>query len=97
MGLFRNLLKRKRQVWVLAINHEHGTDHSVHSTYEELEETLYEYVKEYWDEFMQDSEGSAPDIGEFSRGEAIEKYYETAGERLFCEEWYETALCTVLL
>lgn len=79
----------KQQVWVLNINHKHGNDISVHSTEEKMKDVLYNYVVQYWSDWMEDSDGKPIDIDKYKRDEAIERYFDFLNEQIFSEEWYE--------
>ena len=63
-------LEQKQIVWVLFIEHRHGTDTSVHTTREAAGDALYEYVSEWWNEEMW------PELVPEDKDQAIMEYFD---------------------
>ncbi len=61
-------------VWVLVIDHRHGTDSSVHRTEGGAREALHSYVVQFWDEVV-GRHGLADKMPE-DPSEAIDAYFE---------------------
>jgi hypothetical protein len=68
--------KNKSMVWVLVINHRHGTDIDVFATEDLARESLLEYVTDWWSEVG----GTQPT----SPYQAVDRYFQTVDG-----EWYE--------
>lgn len=57
-------------LWLLAVEHRHGRDESVHASEEDARNTLHAYVEEWWDREVRDAP-IPPD-----RDRAIDAYFE---------------------
>ncbi len=64
-------------VFVLQVSHRFGTDVWVAESDAAARAALYEYVVEYWDEAVDDSDVPIPE----DHDKAIEAYFESMGER----------------
>ena len=73
-----------RCVWVLLINHRHGSNICVHVTEEGAKKALYEYCREWWDDAISEQYGKPEELG---RDELIDAYFDCHG---YCldSEWY---------
>ncbi len=66
------------QVWVLLIDHGHGTDTHVCKTEEIAQNRLIAFVKQWWSyEFEDDGDPECPDVID---GDALETYFARARE-----------------
>lgn len=63
-------------VWVLQINHRHGTDTFVHRTAEGANDELFDYVKMWWSEAVS-RYGELPEAMPQDRDEAVNEYFES--------------------
>ncbi len=68
------------KVFVMDIHHKHGNDISVFTTDEKRTEALYEYVSQWWDDWMFDDKGKVIDITRYPKEEAIERYFDEHAE-----------------
>jgi len=68
-------------VWVLLLNHKHGTDYSVHDSEKSAMMALADYCREWWDEAMErrDDERLAPDAD----NEVIAEYFEVMDDETY--------------
>lgn len=71
-------------IHVLVITHKYGSNVYTHKTYEGLKRTLYEYVKEWWQEYYE------IDLMPKDRDKAIEYYFENNDR-----EFYDTFVTTL--
>lgn len=69
-------------VWVLKIDHRHGSDTTVHESADAAKEALVAYVHEWWDEVA--GFRGAPETPPDGPDEVIDAYFEANGDR----EWY---------
>lgn len=67
-------------IWILTIEHRHGTNVYAHQTKAGAEESLMEYVDEWWD-----SEMDGAKIPE-NRDEAIDGYFSSAVETYYLQD-----------
>lgn len=77
------------QVWCVCIVHEYGTNVTAHSTEEKAKDSLFEFVKEWWQREINDHHDNTT-IPE-DRDEAIAYYFEHGRP----EEWYAIDCCEV--
>ena len=73
-----------KNVWVLVIDHEHGTNISAHATEDGAKYALYEYCREWWDDAISEQYGKLADL---SRDAAIDAYFDCHNTCLD-SEWY---------
>lgn len=76
-------------VWVLKIDHRHGSNVTVHSTESAAQAALLTYVQEWWCET--DGRCGAPDTVPADADEAIDTYFEVMGDT----EWYSIDESTI--
>lgn len=67
-------------IWLLIIEHHHGTDSSIHWTKEDAEERLFTWVEDYWTD--NGPKGDMPDLPD----EAIKAYFDFADESYMLTE-----------
>lgn len=65
-------LSPAKTVWVLIINHRHGTDISVHDSSEHATQALYAYCVQQWHDGLTEQYGKLDDL---SREIAIDAYF----------------------
>ncbi|BBY54000.1 hypothetical protein H7J07_05200 [Mycobacterium koreense] len=70
-------------VWVLKIDHRHGTDATVHKTKQGAEEALLAYVHEWWDEAATRIGADIPAEPPADSSAAIDMYFATQGDEFF--------------
>lgn len=71
-------------VWVLIVDHRHGTNISVHATYEHAMRALGDYCAAEWDEGLTEQYGQQASL---SQEDLIESYFDAWGQG-FDPEWY---------
>ena len=72
------------KVWVLVIEHKHGTDIYVNATEERARKALYEYCAASWDEWMDKHHGFLKDL---KRDDVIDAYF-NPDQVALDPEWY---------
>ena len=65
--------EKNATVWVLAIDHKHGTDISVHTTEKGARKALYQYCAEWWGEDLDKKYGPLKDL---ERDDVIQAYFD---------------------
>lgn len=74
------------KVWVLVIDHKHGTVVTAHSSRAALDDELHDYCAEFWEREFGPEERPAD-------SELVERYWERMSER--GEEWHVVEECEV--
>lgn len=79
-----NKLLSDGDVWVLTIDHRHGSDTTVHRSEAGARKWLAGYVREWWDDAV--VRGGAPAEPPEDDDEAVELYFDTVTDELFTLE-----------
>lgn len=66
----------KQNVWVLIIDHQHGTDISVHASCQDARQALYAYCAQQWDDGLTKQYGA---LSKLSLEAAIDAYFDAWG------------------
>lgn len=72
-------MNQPETVWLLTIDHRHGTDTFVHKTEDGAKATLVCYVEDWWSEQCGDLEIPDDDV-------AITAYFDAAGDEYYSLE-----------
>lgn len=71
-------------VWVLIVDHRHGTNISVHATHEHAVRSLGDYCAAEWDDGLTEQYGELESLAQV---DLIEAYFDAWGQG-FDPEWY---------
>ena len=83
-AVWKNETESTGSVWVLFVDHKHGSNISAHTSEESALESLYQYCSDEWDEGLNSQYGRLNDL---NREQAIEAYFD-AHNLAFDSEWY---------
>lgn len=81
---FHTSAPSSQTVWVLIVDHRHGTNISLHANYEHAMRALGDHCAAEWDEGLTDQYGQ---LASLSQEDLIEAYFD-AWSQGFDPEWY---------